>query len=322
MAWSAVSFAFVAGSVASVNPCGFVMLPAFAAWVLGGDESGETPAWLRLWRALRLGAAVTVAFVVVFAVAGFAVDLGGALVAGVSQWLTLVVGVGLVGYGLAVLAGRGSGGLRLPNPAHERAGGSALLFGAGYAVVSLSCTLPVFLSVAGLSLASEGTAAGLASFVAYGLGMGTVVLAVALAVALARDRLVAWLRGASRHVTRASGGLLAVVGVYVAGYAVYTLSAGVSTAAPGGGAPAPIAWVTRLSSMASGWLSSPAGQTAVGAVAAGLVMVAGAVAWWRLRATGPAEPAEPPEGPREEVAAAVVPADGDGESDGRGRCCE
>lgn len=320
MAWSAVSFAFVAGSVAAVNPCGFVMLPAFAAWVLGGDDSAATPAWLRLWRALRLGAAVTVAFVVVFAVAGFAVDLGGALVAGVSQWLTLLVGVGLAGYGVAVLAGRGAGGLGLPNPAHERAGGSALLFGAGYAVVSLSCTLPVFLSVAGLSLASQGAAAGLVSFAAYALGMGTVVLAVALAVALARDRLVAWLRSASRHVTRASGALLAVVGVYVTGYAVYTLSAGVSTAAPGGGAPAPIAWMTRLSSVASGWLSSPTGQALVGALAAGLGVVAGAVAWRRLRATRGAEPAE--EGPREDVAAAVVSADGDGDSDGQGRCCQ
>lgn len=314
MSWQTLSFAFLAGNVAAVNPCGFVMLPAFAAWVLGDDGAAGSATWLRLWRAVRLGVAVTAAFVAVFAVAGVGVSLGTQAMAGVSQWLALLVGVGLVGYGLMVALGRGPSGVRLPNPAHERGGGSALLFGAGYAIVSLSCTLPVFLSVAGVSLSAEGTAVGAAAFVAYALGMGTVVMGVALAVALARQRLVGRLRAASRHVARASGGLLAAVGVYVIAYAAYSLRVTGPGAVPGEGAPAPIAWVTRLSSEASQLMASSTGRLAAAVVVAAVALVVVAVGWRRLRAArvAPRRPAAVTAGDRP---------DSDDDHDGEEGCC-
>lgn len=290
------------------------MLPAFAAWVLGGDDTAaNAPMWVRLWRAVRLGVVVTVAFVAVFAVAGAAVGVGARLLAGISQWVSLLVGVVLVAYGVLVIAGRASGGLRLPNPAHERAGGSALLSGAGYAVVSLSCTLPVFLSVAGVSLTAGGGMAGLgafAAYAAYALGMGTVVTAVALTVAAARERLVGRLRGASRAVTRFSGGLLAAVGVYVTGYAAYTLWAGLAD----GGAPAPIAWVTRMSSDASQLVASSTGRVVVAAAGVAVLTV---VAMAVLRRLGWRPPGE---GSSTRPPSAQVSV-GDGAADDDQRCC-
>jgi hypothetical protein len=43
-------YAFVAGMVASVNPCGFVLLPAYIAYYLGGDPAGGLGS--RLYRLL------------------------------------------------------------------------------------------------------------------------------------------------------------------------------------------------------------------------------------------------------------------------------
>ncbi len=38
MTGSAVSFAFVAGTVATVNPCGFALLPAYLARRVGAED--------------------------------------------------------------------------------------------------------------------------------------------------------------------------------------------------------------------------------------------------------------------------------------------
>ena len=66
-------------------------------------------------------------------------------------------------------------------------------------------------------------------FVVYGLGMGCVVTALTVAVALARDGLVGRLRPALPYVSRASGALLLLAGAYVAWYGwfeVRTLNGG------------------------------------------------------------------------------------------------
>ena len=36
-----LAYAFGAGMVATVNPCGFLMLPSYVAFYLGGDEKGQ-----------------------------------------------------------------------------------------------------------------------------------------------------------------------------------------------------------------------------------------------------------------------------------------
>jgi len=63
----ALAFAFGAGSVATVNPCGFALLPANLARRLAMDDgAGTTPETIA--RALAAGAAMTLGFLLVFGV--------------------------------------------------------------------------------------------------------------------------------------------------------------------------------------------------------------------------------------------------------------
>lgn len=296
MELSIVTLGFVAGAVATVNPCGFALLPAFASFVLGesgGGQAGSVPVRLRLWRALRLGGVVTVAFVAVFAATGLVFAYISSAVVAVVPWLALAVGVLLAGYGLLVAAGRGRWRMRLPNPAEGRTETtSGFVFGVGYAIASLSCTLPVFLTVVAGTLTTTGLAAGVAGFVAYGAGMGTIVFAVAISMALARDGLVARLRRAGRHLERLAGAVLAAAGGYVVVYWTYGLGAGRQPTADST-APAPIRAVTGLADTAGRYLDSPAGQTTV-VVLAGLVAaaaLAGLLA--RRRHTAAPQPPDP-----------------------------
>lgn len=73
MTSSTLALAFTAGMVATFNPCGFSLLPAYLGAFVAGDEV-ERSTERRLVRAAGVSAAVAVGFVVVFASVGLIID--------------------------------------------------------------------------------------------------------------------------------------------------------------------------------------------------------------------------------------------------------
>lgn len=218
-----LALAFGAGMVASVNPCGFAMLPAYLSYFVGLEESQPPGPRRAVPRAVGVGLVVTAGFVAVFGLVGLVVSQVSSAVLAQAKWATIVIGVVLCGLGVALLAGRQ---LILPLPHLERGGsrrelGSMLLFGISYAVASLTCALAPFLAATSSTFNRSGLLSGSASFVAYALGMGAIVTALTVAVALARTSVVGALRRAGRHVTRVSGVLVLVAGLYVTWYGWY-----------------------------------------------------------------------------------------------------
>lgn len=269
-------FAFSAGLVAAVNPCGFAMLPAYLAYFLGTDEDDDGGG---VGRALGVGAAVTAGFMVVFGVVGVAVAVLSAQIYEYLPWVTAVIGVGLVGLGVAMLAGF-EPVIRLPHldrgGAH-RTIGSMFTFGVSYAVASLSCTLPVFLAVVGFDRGD--VVRGVAQFAAYALAMGLVLTVATVSIALARRSLVQVLRSAGAYVGRISGGLLVLAGGYLAYYGWYQLAVLSGDLDPGGPATA----VNRIQTDLLAWVSS-VGAGRIGLALALTTLVAiGSVAWQRAR---------------------------------------
>jgi cytochrome c-type biogenesis protein len=219
-------FAFGAGMVASVNPCGFAMLPAYLSLYLGAEEEnlGKRPSMSRLLRALLVGVTVSFGFVVLFGLSGLIISAGGSALLGAMPSLGIVMGGVLVLIGLWMLAGRTlhAGAFerfagRVGDPRNVSARGF-LLFGLAYGVASLSCTLPTFLAVVGSSLASGGVLAGAGRFFAFGLGMAAVLVTLTLALAFFKQGLLRWLRKAMPYLQLASAVLLTLAGAYVIFY--------------------------------------------------------------------------------------------------------
>ncbi|MGH2410453.1 MAG: cytochrome c biogenesis protein CcdA, partial [Chloroflexota bacterium] len=107
--------------------------------------------------------------------------------------------------------------VRAPHREAPRVVGSSramVAYGIAYALASLGCTLPIFLMVVGTSVASAPLA-GLAQFVAYGLGMGVVLTAVAVSAAVFRGIVGLALRRLVPYVRQVSALLLVVAGGYV-----------------------------------------------------------------------------------------------------------
>ncbi len=222
-------FAFGAGMIAAVNPCGFAMLPAYLSLYLGAGDEGDFAkhsAATRLLRALLVAGCVSLGFIFLFGAVGLVISAGGNALLGAMPLVGILVGVALILLGLWMLAGQG--GLytgvferlaaKLGNPKTVSMRGF-FLFGLAYGAASLSCTLPVFLAVvAGGITASGGAASGTGQFFSYALGMGSVLVVLTLALALFKQGLVTRLRKLVPYVQTASAVLLVLAGAYIVFY--------------------------------------------------------------------------------------------------------
>lgn len=199
-----------------MNPCGFPLLPAFLSFYVGAEEERLPRVPGRALQGLVVGLLVSAGFLAVFVAVGLPVSYGAGAVAEAVPWAGIGIGVVLAAAGVAVVAGRS---LAVPQRVHvaarrERRLGAVLLFGVGYGVASLGCTLPIFLTLVGAAL---GTAT-LVVFAAYGAGMALVLMALSIAAALLRDGLARALRRLLPHMGRITGALLVVAGLYLVYY--------------------------------------------------------------------------------------------------------
>ena len=221
-----LGFAFGAGVAAAFNPCGFAMLPAYMGLYLGTGNDEERASFPRqLGKAVLVGVMVTAGFILLFAVAGAVIGLGArSVVRSILPWLGLGIGVVLTLAGAWLLSGgklytalAQQAADRLGNPASSNVRGY-FLFGLSYGTASLSCTLPIFLSVVGTSFAAMGLATSFAQFVLYALGMGTVILALTLSMALFRGAMVTGVRRVMPYVQPVGTWLMIIAGTYIVFY--------------------------------------------------------------------------------------------------------
>jgi cytochrome c biogenesis protein CcdA len=265
-----LSLAFAAGMLATVNPCGFAMLPAYLAFFLG-LEGADRDVQSSVSRSLAVGLSVSAGFLVVFGLAGLAIyHLEAAIYEWIS-WATIVIGIALVGLGVAMVRGF-EPVVALPKPnrgGRTRGTWSMFVFGISYAIASISCALPVFMTMVFSTLRRENLASSLAGFIAYALGMTLVLLVLTVSLGMARQGVVRRLRQALPYINRVSGALLVVAGLYLAHFGWYERRV---LAGDGGSGSSTVDVVTGWSGDISEWV------TDVGSTRLGLLLALGLAA--------------------------------------------
>ncbi|MDQ3619994.1 MAG: cytochrome c biogenesis protein CcdA [Actinomycetota bacterium] len=213
----AIGVALVAGSLATFNPCGFGLLPAFVSLQMT-DLPSEDGISSRVSRGLEVGVTVAAGFLTVFTAAAVPVALGATALAAYFSWAGLLVGLSLIVVALMGLSGKhiGFSTRRRTNVPPTRP--SLVAFGMGYGTASLGCTLPVLLALIGAATTSGSALAPVGTFAAYGLGTMITLVAIAVTVAGARAGLVVRIKRLIPHMHRLGNVLLLVAGVYVTYY--------------------------------------------------------------------------------------------------------
>jgi len=163
-----LAFPFTLGLVAAFNPCGFAMLPVYVSFFLGKDADTSTAR--SILRALKVGLALTAGFVAVFGAFGILTSslLSSGSVLSVTPYVTVVLGILLIPLGIAMLKGFE---MKVSSPRLQKGGDSGevksmFLFGVSYAIVSLGCTVGLFIAGVSNVFASGGFLDGVSVFVA------------------------------------------------------------------------------------------------------------------------------------------------------------
>ena len=290
-----VGLAFAAGLVAALNPCGFALLPAYLALVVGDtahvrsesdDRSGVA---IAVGRALAATAAMALGFLTVFGAFGLLTVSLASTVQRYMPYATVLIGIALVALGIWLLAGRE---LSLPNRlarngswAPTRRLGSMFGYGMGYAIASLSCTVGPFLAVTGAAVGGTSAAGRVLIYAAYAAGFALVVGALAVATALAGSALVDRMRRILPYVNRIGGAVLILVGLYVGYYGYYEVR--LFTAA-GNPADPVIAAAGRLQGAIAGWVHQHGSWPWILAL---VVLLLAAALWsWRRRSGATSRP--------------------------------
>jgi len=226
LAGASFLFAFAAGLASAVNPCGFAMLPAYLGLYLGSNEKegADIHPARHFGRALLIGGTVTLGFVVLFGVAGTFISLGASFIADALPWLGLIIGIFLTLAGAWLLGGgklytgfaaRAASHMGDPNQIGVR---GYFVFGLSYGTASLSCTLPIFLAVLGVSVAGTSFLTSVGQFLLFALGMGLVIMVLTLAMAVFKGSMASGLRRALPYIQPIGTWLMVVAGAYIVFY--------------------------------------------------------------------------------------------------------
>ncbi len=266
-----IALAFAAGMVATVNPCGFAMLPAYLSYFMGIDDGDSRSRTGAVRSALVVGAVVSLGFMVVFGLAGLLITAGFRSVIDWIPWLALVIGFGVIALGIALLRGfdLNVSLLKVKRGRKARDFRSIFTFGVSYAVASLSCTLPVFLTVVAGQVTQTNLISGLVTFLIYGAGMALVLVSLTVALALGKSSIVGRFRQAMQHVNKLSGIILVAAGVYIVWFWGTTLTSGASSLDSG-----LFRFVENLSQTALNFVNDHTGALALGLA----ILVGGAIA--------------------------------------------
>lgn len=252
--------------VSTVNPCGFAMLPAYLGMIIGDRGTGRGSA-------LLVGATVSSGFFAVFLVFGVLVASGLRAIITWIPWLALVIGVGLVGIGIAELRGAHVFA-RLPGvqrASRDRSLLGLVGFGVSYGMASLSCTLPIFLSLIAGTVATGSIGESVAVFAAYGAGMSLVVIVLTVTFGAGRDRVLRTIRPLAARLGTISGWIMIVAGAFIVWYWATVLMAGAVGLA---GNPI-VRFVENVTADVAGFVS-------VNPLVTGVVFVLAGVATWAL----------------------------------------
>lgn len=216
MSGAAVSYAaaYGAGLVSFLSPCVLPLVPAYLS-IVSGVEFADIQRGLDRRRVVLAALGFVLGFGVVFVALGVTASALGSALRAYQGALARAAGVFAILMGLLLI-----GVLRLDFLARERrlhltAAGlgpfAAPVLGAGFAFGWTPCIGPVLASILAFASAEGTVAKGATLLAAYAAGLGTPLLATALAF----TRLAAtwdWFKRNARLVNAAAGGLLVVLG--------------------------------------------------------------------------------------------------------------
>lgn len=212
MELASLSLSFTAGFLATLAPCALPMVPGYVAYYMNLGQGRRSPLTY-----LGFALATALGFTSVYLLVGVLPALGVSRLAERLYTVTPFIGAFLVIIGLVTAFSDVFSRVPVFKSEATKTVGyrGLLLYGAGYGVASMACSLPVFILLVLQSAGSGGLTAILANFMAYGLGAATMIVPLTFAVAYSNQVLLERFMSLLPHVKKVSALLLVAAGLYM-----------------------------------------------------------------------------------------------------------
>jgi len=211
---AALSLSFFAGIAIFFSPCGIALLPAYISFLLDQKEE-ETNKIKRAVAGLKIGAIVSLGILTVFITVGVLISFLGNFLAPYAFWLGTITGAALIILGIFMLIGKGLT-INLPHNFKAQSNvGKFYIFGMGYAIGGISCTLPAFLLVVFNALGSGSFLGGFVNFLAFSLGTVLLMLAVTTATAISKSFIERWIVSKMTMISKLASLVIIGAGAYL-----------------------------------------------------------------------------------------------------------
>jgi len=222
--YALASLAFSAGLISFLNPCGFALLPVYIAYYFKNEGLEKSNLWKKLFVSLIFGLIVSLGFVAVFSLIGFIVSYIGRGLLRYVGWFDLLIGFLLIIIGVVYLFNLNAKinlnkltilGEKLKANGVQNKYLSFFLYGMGFAIASLGCTLPIFLLVVTAASKAGGILSGLAIFLTYAAGMSLFMILFSLAAALSKTAIEKLLKRWMPYIYKFGAIIVILAGTYL-----------------------------------------------------------------------------------------------------------
>lgn len=215
-------FSFIAGLAAFFAPCSFVLLPGYITYYISQYSKDNKKSGLirNLLQGFIFGLTASLGFFTVFGLAGFGVIAMGQFVRQFIPWIAVITGAILVAVGILMFFGRDFLFFQAPkiNFANKNSRIGIYLFGIVYAVGSLGCVFPIFLSIVIRGIASGSFVDGAYTILAYALAMSLVMTSITILTFATKYLAFKKIEKSMPYIHKLSAIILVVAGIYMVYY--------------------------------------------------------------------------------------------------------
>src|SRR3989338_272444 len=210
-----LGFAFAAGSVSFLNPCGYAVLTSYLSYYFTKKEK-KRGLVSGLYEGASSGFLAMLGFISVNVLLGLIITFFGRELLGYIPSLITILGGLLIVVGIALLFNRNFGihfsvrkGFKLQSKL------SFYEYGIMYSLASFGCTLPIFLSVVVAAIAASGLLSASIVILSYALGMGIMMIGVTVILATSKEYTMKHLTRLLPHMSKINALILIGVGLWL-----------------------------------------------------------------------------------------------------------
>lgn len=215
-------FSFIAGLVAFFAPCSFAILPGYITYYISKHSIEDKGRKLikNILQGFIFGLIASIGFFTVFGLAGFGVIAIGQFIKQFIPWIAIVTGIILIFVGVFMFFGKELLFFKAPKikfiDKNEKAG--IYLFGIVYAIGSLGCVFPIFLSIVIQGIAADSFLDGAYTILTYVLGMSIIMITITTLTFATKYLILKKIEKILPYVKKLSAIVLVFAGAYMIYY--------------------------------------------------------------------------------------------------------